>query len=306
MALSEIQREQLREFFDATDFEHHGWVVTDLDGTVIHEFEGRYAIPPDVEQGLLHIYRLGRPVVLNTLRFPLSVLRTFGKEWYALSNGPVPTILMNGSQLGYMTRTEHGDFSYEEITAFPLFEDEIREVLSLVEQLVKDRVDNLLVFYYPRDWTQGEIIWTPIDSRVEGVKEKYLSASRVYSAPASELAAQLYSKEICMIFLLVDIPQDKLMAYQHTKQSNFFTRKGVDKLSGTVRMAHYLHMDMTHALGAGDTQMDIFLQGVGMPVHVRERDLPFISARIPLKVSGAAELGEVLQTLCSLQQSSTS
>ncbi|MEJ7680255.1 MAG: hypothetical protein WKG06_20855 [Segetibacter sp.] len=44
-----------------------------------------------------------------------------------------------------------------------------------------------------------------------------------------------------MIFLLIDIPQDKLMAYQHTKKSSFFTHKDVDKLSGAEHIAHLLH-----------------------------------------------------------------
>lgn len=301
MPLNAGQYEQLRQFFEASDFARHGWVVTDLDGTVIHEFEGRYSIPSDVERGLLNIYKLGRPVVLNTLRFPLSVMRTFGKEWYAISNGPVPTVLMNGSQLGYMTRTSDGDFTYEEITAFPLLADEISGVLDLIKQLVKDHVDNLLVFYYPRDWEKGEIIWTPDAGRIEYARKKYLSASQVYSSLPEQLAANLHAEEICMIFLLVDIPQDKLMAYQHTRQSNFFTRKGVDKLSGTVQMARYLKMDIDRAVGAGDSPMDSFLQGVGLPVHVRDQHLPFASATDPLKVSGAAELAEVLLTLSSLQ-----
>jgi hypothetical protein len=29
---------------------------------------------------------MGRPVVLNSLRFPLSVMRTLGKEWLAIAN----------------------------------------------------------------------------------------------------------------------------------------------------------------------------------------------------------------------------
>ncbi|MEJ7680254.1 MAG: hypothetical protein WKG06_20850 [Segetibacter sp.] len=66
------------------------------------------------------IYDLGRPVVINTLRFPLSVMRTFGREWYSISNAPVPTVLMNGSQLGYMTETSEGAIGYKEIAAFPL------------------------------------------------------------------------------------------------------------------------------------------------------------------------------------------
>jgi hypothetical protein len=40
-----------------------------------------------------------------------------------------------------------------------------------------------------------------------------------------------------MIFLLIDIPEDKLMAYQHTKKNNFFNTQGVDKLSGAISIS---------------------------------------------------------------------
>ena len=75
---------------------------------------------------LNRIYELGRPVVLNTLRFPLSVIRTFGKEWYKISNGVIPTVLMNGSQLGYIIENEKGEFEFEEIAAFPLIDQRIK------------------------------------------------------------------------------------------------------------------------------------------------------------------------------------
>ena len=100
MPLTESQHQQIQSFFNRSKFEVLGGVITDLDGTAIHEFEGRFSIPQSVELGLNRIYELGRPVVLNTLRFPLSVIRTFGKEWYKISNAPIPTVLMNGSQLG--------------------------------------------------------------------------------------------------------------------------------------------------------------------------------------------------------------
>jgi hypothetical protein len=40
-----------------------------------------------------------------------------------------------------------------------------------------------------------------------------------------------------MILLLLDVPEDRLMAYQHTRRDNFLTRAGVDKLFGAQRIA---------------------------------------------------------------------
>jgi hypothetical protein len=97
MALPASQSAQLQHFFNHSKFEECGGLITDLDGTAIHELEGRYSIPQSVQLGLDKIYDLGRPIVLNTLRFPLSVIRTFGQEWYKISNAPIPTVLMNGS-----------------------------------------------------------------------------------------------------------------------------------------------------------------------------------------------------------------
>src|SRR6478609_8521189 len=187
MPLINEQSEQLEIFFDASDFANQGWVITDLDGTAIHEFHGKLLIPEAVELGLKKVYDLGRPVVINTLRFPLSVMRTFGKEWYSISNASVPTVLMNGSQLGYMVSTKDDEFAYEEITAFPLLQEEITEIVKLIRQLVEDKVDNLLVFYYPRNWTKGEIIWTPVPERTAEVQNRYISASTVYASPVDRL-----------------------------------------------------------------------------------------------------------------------
>jgi len=70
----------LKHFFQQSRFAASGGVITDLDGTAVHEEQGRIYIPQPVEFGLKVLYDTGRPVVLNSLRFPLSVMRTFGKE----------------------------------------------------------------------------------------------------------------------------------------------------------------------------------------------------------------------------------
>ena len=158
--------------------------MTDLDGTAVHEFEGRIVIPDPVSHGLKHLRDLGRPVILNSLRFPLNVIRTFGREWYSITNAPLPLVSLNGGLTGYLVETAAGEIAFEEIDAFPLLASEIDEVLVGIEGLVAGGIDDLLLFFYPRDWTQGELIWTPVADRVPEVEGKYRSASES-SPPAS-------------------------------------------------------------------------------------------------------------------------
>src|SRR5215208_6592954 len=135
---------------------------TDLDGTAVHEFQGKIAIPKEVELGLMRHYERGRPLILNSLRFPLSVIRTFGQDWYRLSNAPIPTVTLNGSLIGFVKKTDHSELEFEEAAAFPLTKEEILKALKGVEGLLNRGIKNLLVFYYPRDWRLGEVIWTPV------------------------------------------------------------------------------------------------------------------------------------------------
>ena len=302
MALPASQSAQLQHFFNHSKFDECGGLITDLDGTAIHEFEGRYSIPQSVQLGLDKIYDLGRPIVLNTLRFPLSVIRTFGKEWYKISNAPIPTVLMNGSQLGYIMQNNEGNFLYTEIDSFPLEPNEIAAVLQIVTSFIKNNDLDLLVFYYPRDWEQGEIIWTPLPDKIETVQKKYLSASKVYSSSLEDLQTDLHAREICMIFLLIDVPQDRLMAYQHTKRNNFFTHKGVDKDFGAQKIADHLQFELKHSIGAGDSEMDNFLRSVGLAIHVANPLLSYESLLPPIKVKNSSEFGEILFELAAMQR----
>ena len=302
MALPASQSAQLQHFFNHSKFEECGALITDLDGTAIHEFEGHYSIPQSVQLGLDKIYDLGRPIILNTLRFPLSVIRTFGKEWYKISNAPIPTVLMNGSQLGYIMQNNEGKFLYNEIDAFPLEPNEIAEVLQIVTSFIKNNDLDLLVFYYPRDWEQGEIIWTPLTDKTETVQKKYVSASKVYSSSLENLQSELHEQEMCMIFLLIDVPQDRLMAYQHTKRNNFFTHKGVDKDFGAQKIAEHLQFELKHSIGAGDSEMDNFLRSVGLAIHVANPLLSYEGVLPPLKVKNSSEFGEILFELAAMQR----
>ena len=109
--------EKLRSFLASSRFTEAGAVITDLDGTAVHEFEGRVTIPHLVSHGLKAINNRGhRPVVLNTLRFPLNVIRTFGREWHAITSAPLPLVSLNGSITGYLTESRSGEMVFEEMT----------------------------------------------------------------------------------------------------------------------------------------------------------------------------------------------
>jgi hydroxymethylpyrimidine pyrophosphatase-like HAD family hydrolase len=292
----------LRQFLLESNFASRGGIVTDLDGTAVHEDQGQIYIPKSVEFGLKKLRDLGRPFILNSLRFPLSVLRTFGREWYNISNAPIPTVTLNGSLLGYVTKTNEDELGFEEIDAFPLTVAEIDEVLEGVKGLLDGGIKDILVFYYPRDWRIGEVIWTPVPERVMPVKEKYVSASSVTAVEFAKLREQMVGEEICMIFLLIEAPQDKLMAYQHTKRSNFFTRKGVDKLFGAQQIAPKLAIELAHSIGAGDTELDSFLSGVGLAVQVGNKNLEFKGLLQTVKISNSFDFGDLLFRLARMQR----
>ena len=294
MQLSDEIELKLRQFLTDCDFATSGGVVTDLDGTAVHEHQGRIVIPLEVELGLKRHYDLGRPLIINSLRFPLSVLRTFGHDWYKISNAPIPAVTLNGSLAGFVNRSDEGELGFEEAAAFPLAKEEIAEALQGVRGLLDGGIKNVLVFYYPRDWRIGEVIWTPVPENVIPVKEKYLSASAVTSVEFPKLEEQMLADDICMIFLLIDHPEDQLMAYQHTKRSNFITHKGVDKLFGARTMAKVLDINLSDSLGAGDTELDSFLSGVGLAVIVGNHHLEFKGTISTIKLNNSLELGSLL------------
>lgn len=285
---------KLRQFIHKSSFTSAGGVVTDLDGTAVHEFQGKVAIPKEVELGLMRHYERGRPLILNSLRFPLSVIRTFGQDWYRLSNAPIPTVTLNGSLMGFVKKTEEAELAFEEARAFPLTKEEIVEALEGVKGMLDGGIKSILVFYYPRDWRIGEVIWTPVPEHIIAVKEKYASASAVTAVEFPKLQEQMLAEDICMIFLLIDAPEDQLMAYQHTKRSNFITHKGVDKLFGARAMAEVLQCNLQDSLGAGDTELDNFLSGVGLALLVGNNELAFRGLEDTIKLQDSLELGAVL------------
>lgn len=302
MELSQEHLAQLERFFNNSQFSTRGAVITDLDGTAVHEHNGSVIIHTSVELGLKKMQHLGRPIIINTLRFPLSVIHTFGKEWYTISNAPIPVILLNGSQIGHIVLSPTGNFEFKQLVSFTLTEHEIDNVLKGVAKLIEDGINNIVFFFYPEDWTAGEIIWTPNEERIPALHKKYSSASSVISTSQEKLREILLSRKLCMIFLLVEAAADKLMAYQHSKKSNFFTTTGVDKLSGTIEMAKQLDVDLKHSIAAGDTPMDNFLSGVGLSVHVGHGNLPFKGSLDTIKLPGFTEFGQLLFHFAEMQQ----
>src|SRR5215207_5916688 len=105
----DVSHSELRQFLAQSDFMRHGGVMTDLDGTAVHEENGRVYVSLPMESGLKRMHDLGRAVVINSLRFPLSIIRTFGKVWYQISGVPVPTVAMRGSMLGNMVLQPSGE-----------------------------------------------------------------------------------------------------------------------------------------------------------------------------------------------------
>ncbi len=63
---------ELKAFLAEADFVGSGAIVTDLDGTAVHEFEGRIAIPDLVSHALKHLNDLGRPVILEYASLPVE------------------------------------------------------------------------------------------------------------------------------------------------------------------------------------------------------------------------------------------
>jgi hydroxymethylpyrimidine pyrophosphatase-like HAD family hydrolase len=292
--------EALRDFLAQSQFMSHGAIVTDLDGTAVHEFAGSIAIPKQVSRALTALNDRGRSVILNSLRFPLNIIQTFGREWYSVTNAPLPVVSLNGGVVGYLTVDSKNEIVFEEIDAFPLTEDDVNEVIVGLDGLNRAGIDDVVLFYYPRNWKLGEIIWTPSPQKVAALEAKYHSASKVISTPVPVLKKTLIEHQPCMMALLIEAPEDQLMAYQHAKRSSFITRRGVDKLSSLNHLANLLQIDLAHSIGAGDTPMDVFLKGVGLAVRVGALQLEYKGLLQTIDVQNSIELGDLLYRLIEL------
>src|SRR5262245_9430283 len=144
--------EPLKKFTEFTD-PSHTFLSLDLDGTALLEDHGKVFISSSVEKAVKAIHDLNIPLVLNTLRFPLSVINTVGHAWYEIAEAPILTVLLNGSVLGYI-KSDDDHLHYEEIVAYPLNHTELAMVLESLTQLEQTGVDDLLLFFYSRDWRE--------------------------------------------------------------------------------------------------------------------------------------------------------
>ena len=284
----------LQRFLRDSRFFERGAVMTDLDGTAVHELEGRVTLSRSVELGLERVHATGREVLINTLRFPLSIMRAFGAEWRRASGSDMLAVSLKGSLTGRIVATHSGELAFEEIEAFTLTTEELAEVLSGVRGLCEQGADDLLVFFYPRDWRQGELTWTPDPQRIAHVQAKYRSASRVFSGSVESLATVLHAQPQCMVFLLIDAPQDRLMAYQHTQRTRFVTHCNVDKRHGALSLASALGISLADSVGAGDAETDTFLDEVGLAAIVGNQDVGFKGRYDTVRLPDAPAFGEML------------
>jgi len=287
----------LAQFLHSSRFADRGAVMTDLDGTAVHEVEGRVLLSRSMELGLKRVHDAGRQVLINTLRFPLSVMRVFGAEWHRVTGDDVWLVSMKGSQVGRIVVSAGGQIAFEEAVAFPLTASEIAEVMEGVRGMVANGAEDLLVFFYPRDWRSGEQIWVADPQRVDAVRHKYRSASQVFAGDPDALEARLAAQPQCMVFLLIDAPQDRLMAYQHTQKARFVTHVGVDKRHGGEALAAHLGVSLADSVGAGDAETDTFLDAVGFAVIVGNQDLAFKGLSDTVRVADPAAFGDMLTKL---------
>jgi hydroxymethylpyrimidine pyrophosphatase-like HAD family hydrolase len=292
--------ERIRAFHDASRFAERGGIVIDLDGTAVHEQEGQVFVAPPVVDALRAIAALGRPVVLNTLRFPLNVIRTFGRVWSDITHEPLPLVSLNGSVVGVLVPTEGDLPGFEELTAFPLSVAELEDAARGLETLIRDGLQDIVVFHYPRDWREGEHVWTPRADHVDALRERYRSATEVHTSSLAEFRDALLARGALMLSVLVDIPEDRRMAYQHVDPNRFVTTAGVDKLAGARAAAERLGFDLEHSVGAGDTPMDRFLAGVGLSLHVGPMRLEFLGRSDTVRLRDPFELGAALFELAEL------
>jgi hypothetical protein len=302
MSLQPEHQRILESFLDRADF-GTGGVFLDLDGVALLEMEGQLSISGTIERGVGLLGSLGRPVILNTLRFPLTVIRDIAPEWIAVYGARIPAVLMNGSVLGHIVDEGGGRLGWHEEASFPMDETMIAEIVKGFEEIIKSGSGRtVILFLYPRDWQQGEIIWTPNPSHMAHVREKYLSATSVVSWPIVELLPRMAAMELCMAAVIVDQPHDERMAYQHDEPMSFFSSPGVDKAFGAREFAKIIGISLPDSAGAGDTEMDAFLSEVGLAALVGPRDLPFRGLRETVRIRDPHEAGELITLLGELWQ----
>lgn len=286
----------LRHFLAHSAFREHGAVMTDLDGTALHEHAGHVSIPAEVTQGLKAVRALGPPIILNTLRFPANVIRSFGREWHAIHGGPLALVSLNGGIGGFIDATPSGAMGFEEVFAQPLSPAEIESVLEELEAAVAAGEPDMMLFFHPRDWRLGETLWTPDAGRIPALRLRYPHADRIIALELADLRAELLGRDICLLLL----PHGDLPIYRQQQRRDFVTGSGADKLSGARRMAGALGIDLAASIGAGDTAMDVFLQGTGLAIRVGAPGLAYAGLVGTIDVPDSAGFGAAMARLATL------
>ena len=300
MSLTPELYDRIRRFVDQANI-RKGLLALDLDGTVLLEQDRRIFISSSVEKGVRAIHDMDGTVVINTLRFPLSVIWTVGEAWYQIADTPILTVLLNGSVLGYIRRNADGSgLEYDELQSFPMTKEEVSLVLNGLAQLLESGIHDVLLFYYTRNWRAGETIWTPETHRREDLCKKYRSASSVISTSIERLRESLNHEEVCMMFIQIDRPKDKLMAYQHSEPEKFITHEGVNKSFGIRKIAEHFGLSLEDSFGAGDTIMDQFLSDLGLAVVVGDAELPYRGKKETARVPSPIELGDLIVAVADL------
>lgn len=292
MALTEEQKQIIQDFVSQPDFRQYGGVITDLDGTIVQHQDGNYFVPAQVQAGLKNLYQANCPIILNTLRFPISIIKTFASVLYPIAQNSIPVISLNGSQWGYILPGANEEYSFTEVGAQPLRPAEIKNFMADIRLLVQQKLPHIAAFYYPRDWTKGEIIWSAEEDRVAEMKQTYKSASWIYSSSLSVLEKNLAAEEISMIFLLVKKDLIQGAHLQHNIK-DFYTTANINKLTGAHAFVNQLRRNLKHFIGAGDTPMDVFLKETGAVIKVGNLPLDFSCQATILPVETVSEIGEV-------------
>jgi len=270
--------------------------MTDLDGTVLHETNGRVSIPDQVAAGLTALAAHGRPIILNTLRFPANVIRSFGPKWHAIQGGAVPLISLNGAIGGMIVMTASGAMGFDELFAQPLTPQEIDAVLSELEAEIVAGAQDVVLFFHPRDWRLGETLWTPDERRIPALHQKYPNADRVIAVELSALREELFCRDICLLL----IPHGETPIHRQQQRRFFHTGGNANKLSGARRMADALGIELEASIGAGDTMMDVFLTGTGLAIRVGAPDLTYEGLAGAIDVADPAGFGATMLTLAAL------
>lgn len=302
MSLSLDHHRALERFVGSSDIRKGAWFI-DLDGVIFNQDKrGKITVSKEAEGGIRDMLAMGCPVIINSLRFPVSLIKSVAASWLLMFEKEIPAVLLKGSLIGRFVKRA-GAIIFEEKIAYPLKEKEIDEIVNGVadslESHLVDRPHILGVYFYPRDWRTGEIVWVPEGTRItKSVRDKFVNASEVFTCNIDELRMRIKKAGPCMVATLVD----KYRTDESRSPMDFYTTKDVDKASGTHKIAEMLGISLTDSAAAGDSLMDIFLNEVGLAVCVQsgKEKLEFKGTNETLVVASSAELGEVMSSLARL------